>query len=93
VRVKDAQGNPLASPFVLATLTDNGLAGPTTAAFDGERILVTNLFGHSVSLWKATDLTPLGNFPTGAGTGPLGACSDGLNFWLTLAGTDKLARF
>jgi hypothetical protein len=91
VRVKDAQGNALASAFVLATLTDNGLASPSTAAFDGERILVTN--SQSVSLWKAADLTPLGNFPTGAGTNPIGACSDGLNFWITLAGTDKLARF
>ena len=30
---------------VLATLTGNGLSGPTTAAFDGERILVTNSAG------------------------------------------------
>jgi hypothetical protein len=89
VRVKDAEGNPLASAFVLATLTGNGVA----AAFDGERILVTNFGGHSVSLWKAADLTPLGSFPTGANTTPLGACSDGLNFWITLEAADKLARF
>jgi hypothetical protein len=93
VRVKDAQGNPLATAFVLATLTGNGLNGPFTAAFDGERILVTNFFGNSVSLWKAADLTPLGSFSTGAGTSPFGACSDGLNFWITLNGTNKLARF
>jgi hypothetical protein len=93
VRVKDAVGNPLATPFVLATLISNGLSGPVTAAFDGERILVTNLSGHSVSLWKAADLTPLGSFPTGIGTTPTGACSDGLNFWITLHGADKLARF
>jgi hypothetical protein len=93
VRVKDAQGNPLATPFVLATLTDNGLDGPISAAFDGERILVTNRSSHSVSLWKAADLTPLGSFSTGAGTNPHGACSDGLNFWITLSLTDKLARF
>ena len=67
---------------VLATLTGNGLSGPIQAAFDGERVLVTNFTGQSVSLWKASDLTPLG-FATGA-TSVNGACSDGLNFWLTL---------
>jgi DNA-binding beta-propeller fold protein YncE len=93
VRVKDAVGNPLASAFVLGTLTGNGLNQPYTAAFDGERILVTNFNGNSVSLWKAADLTPLGSFPTGASSAPLGVCSDGLNFWITLNGTNKLARF
>jgi DNA-binding beta-propeller fold protein YncE len=93
VRAKDAVGNPLASAFVLATLTGNGLNNPLTAAFDGERILVTNQGGTSVSLWKAADLTPLGSFPTGIGTVPFGACSDGLNFWITLFNTGKLARF
>jgi hypothetical protein len=93
VRVKDAVGNPVATPFVLATLTGNGLNGSFTTAFDGEHILVTNINGDSVSLWKAADLTPLGSFLTGTGTSPNGACSDGLNFWITLGGTDKLARF
>jgi hypothetical protein len=93
VRVKDAAGTPLITPFVLATLTDNGLNNAISATFDGERILVTNSVGNSVSLWKAADLSPLGSFPTGAGTNPFGACSDGLNFWITLTGTDKLARF
>jgi hypothetical protein len=78
---------------VLATLTGNGMSFPATAAFDGERILVTNTTGHSVSLWKAADLSPLGSVSTGPSTFPRGACSDGLNFWVTLAGTDKLARF
>lgn len=82
---------------VLATLTGNGLNGPRTAAFDGERILVTNCNGKSVSLWKAADLTPLGFVSTGTGpaTTPFGACSDGLNFWVTLSGggVGKLARF
>jgi hypothetical protein len=79
---------------VLATLTGNGLNGsPIVAAFDGERILVTNYDGDSVSLWKAADLSPLGSVSTGAATAPYGACSDGLNFWITLLGTGKLARF
>ena len=83
VRAKDSQGNPLASPFVLTTLTGNGLNDPRTAAFDGQRILVTNNSGNSVSLWKATDFTPLGFVQTGANTKPLGACSDGINFFVT----------
>jgi DNA-binding beta-propeller fold protein YncE len=78
---------------VIATLTGNGLLGAQAIAFDGERILVTNEFGDSVSLWKASDLTPIGTFSTGTGTHPFGACSDGLNFWITLHGTSKLARF
>jgi hypothetical protein len=93
VRVKNAEGNPLAQPFVLATLSGNGLDHPQCAAFDGQRILVTNVWGNSVSLWKAADLTPLGSFSTGANTQPFGACSDGINFWVTLTAVEKLARF
>lgn len=92
---------------VLATLSGNGLNGPLTAAFDGEhildgprqaafdgeRILVTNFGGDAISLWSATALTPIGTFSTGVGSGPLGACSDGINFWITLDAADKLARF
>jgi hypothetical protein len=77
--------------LVLATLTGNGLASPMQAAFDGQRILVTNLTGNNVSLWKAADLTPIGSFSTG-GASPIGACSDGINFWITLS-TAQLARF
>jgi hypothetical protein len=89
VRVKDAVGNPLVTAFVLATLTGNGLNSPSGAAFDGERVLITN--DNSVSLWKAADLTPLGSF-----TGPAGAfkaCSDGLNFWITLSPSGEIVRF
>ena len=80
--------------MVLATLTGNGLNGPVQAAFDGQRILVTNNNGNSVSLWNATDLTPIGNVSMGGGapTFPNGACSDGINFWITLSGTNQLAR-
>jgi len=83
---------------VIATLTGNGLAIPFQAAFDGERILVTNsdggAGGHNVSLWMATDLTPIGTFSTGGGTLPFGACSDGLSFWIVLYGSPgMLARF
>jgi hypothetical protein len=84
-----------ASGAVLATLTGNGLNGSGAAAFDGQRILVTNsaLGENSVSLFKAADLTPLGAVGTGAGTIPNIACSDGTNFWITFAGTGQLARF
>jgi hypothetical protein len=78
---------------VIATLTGNGLDEPTCIAFDGERMLVTNQEGDTVSLWKASDLTPLGNFLTGVNSSPSYACSDGINFWITLANTDKLVRF
>jgi hypothetical protein len=63
------------------------------AAFDGERVLVTNYIGNAVSLWKAADLTPLGSVPTGDSTLPAGACSDGVNFWITLLNSGQLARF
>jgi hypothetical protein len=69
------------------------LSTANTAAFDGERILVTNYVGNRVSLWKAADLTQLGSVATGAGTVPVGACSDGVNFWLTFLLSNQLARF
>jgi hypothetical protein len=92
VRAKDSAGNPLAAPFILATLNGNGLNRPLAAAFDGERVLVINYLGNSVSLWKAVDLTPLGSVSLGNNV-PNGVCSDGLNFWIVLSGTDRLARF
>jgi hypothetical protein len=66
---------------VLATLTGNGLNNSRAAAFDGERIMVTNDTG--VSLWKASSLTPLGNLNLGSAYVPRGVCSDGLNFWIS----------
>ena len=83
------------SGSVLQTLTGNGLKGPFVAAFDGERVLITNGDGidNNVSLWRAADLTPLGFLETGSGTFPGRACSDGVNFWITLHGTNQLARF
>jgi hypothetical protein len=79
------------SGAVLATLTGNGMNQPIAMAFDGERILVVNNNGNSVSLWKASDLTPLGNVSTGS-AGPLAACSDGVHFWITL-NSANLGRF
>jgi len=76
---------------VLATLTGNGLSVPGQAAFDGQRVLVANEAG-GVSLWKAADLSPLGGFSTGAAS-PVGACSDGVSFWITLPSAGQIARF
>ena len=92
VRVKDLSGNPLTTAPVIATLTGNGLNFPNVVAFDGERILAANRHGNSVSLWKAADLTALGSVSIGSGTSPVGACSDGLNFWISCLG-NVLARF
>jgi hypothetical protein len=80
------------SGALLQTLTGNGLIAPIASAFDGERVLVTN-FGDNASLWKAADLTPIGSFPLGTEVAAFGAASDGVNFWVALSGTAKLARF
>jgi DNA-binding beta-propeller fold protein YncE len=82
-----------ATGTVIATLSGNGLFGPFVAAFDGERVLITNPIANRVSLWRASDLTPLGSFDTGSGSEPTGVCSDGINFWITLRGAGKVARF
>lgn len=74
---------------ILAQLTGNGISQPTQAAFDGERILVTNYSSptNTVSLWNATDLSPIGAFDIGGSNGLMnGACNDGISFWVTLSG-------
>ena len=76
---------------ILATLTANGLNQPIAGAFDGQRLLITDIGAGNVSLWKAADLTLIGVFALG--TSPFGACSDGIAFWLTFPVTNKLARF
>lgn len=81
---------------LLATLSGNGLGSDNLAvAFDGERMMVTNHGGTTVSLWKASSLTPLGNLNLGTGKSPGGVCSDGLHFWIAVntPGSDFLMRF
>ena len=80
---------------LLATLTGNGLNGTNrAAAFDGERIMVTNSSGTpGVSLWKASSLTPLGNLFFGVVSLPNGVCSDGLHFWISDSNFDDLLRY
>ena len=78
------------SGIVLATLTGNGMDSPSQAAFDGRRVLVTDPGAHAVLLWNAVDFAPLGS--VSLLDDPFGACSDGVNFWITLQ-SDHLARF
>ena len=79
---------------VLATLNSNSSTNSQQqAVFDGQRILITNGSSDSVSLWNASDLTPIGTFATGVNSGPTGVCSDGLSFWIALFNSNKLARF
>jgi DNA-binding beta-propeller fold protein YncE len=81
---------------VVATINadaTNQLNGPNVASFDGERVLVTNFNSSSVSVFKAADLSFIANVSTGGGTIPVGACSDGVNFWVPLGGTGNLLRF
>lgn len=68
---------------VIQTITGNGLNNPQGMAFDGERVIVTNRDGDSVSLFKATDFTPIANVEIGVGSSPRAACSDGVNFWIS----------
>jgi hypothetical protein len=83
---------------LLATLMGNGLNGAFQAAFDGERICVTNASTHSVSLWKATDLSPIASVNIGLTYNSRGVCSDGVTFFIglhTVSGPfgDSVARF
>jgi DNA-binding beta-propeller fold protein YncE len=89
VRVSDGT---VLKTFSAANGNQNGLNAPFQAAFDGQRILVTN-FGGGISLFKAADLSPIGFFATAGVTTPTGVCNDGVSFWVTFAGSDKLGRF
>jgi hypothetical protein len=76
------------SGSVVATIpkdANNQFNGLRSASFDGERILVTNEDGFSITLFKAVDLSFIANIPTGSSSNPFGACSDGVNFWITTA--------
>jgi hypothetical protein len=88
--VQASTGNVVAT---ISTDVNNHLNSPVAASFDGERILVTNSTGDSVTLFKAADLSFIANVPTGPSTFPFDACSDGINFWVTLQSKDDLLRF
>jgi YVTN family beta-propeller protein len=81
---------------VTATLTGNALAKPVAAAFDGQRVAVTNdtvTPFDSLSLWRAADFAPLGFGFLGDTVHPYGICSDGVDFFVALNGPDQLVRF
>jgi hypothetical protein len=82
---------------VLAQLTGNGLNGPSQAAFDGERICVANISNQSVSLWKASDLSPIAtvNITTTSGFTTRSICSDGTTFFVGVQGgaSSQIYRF
>ena len=81
---------------IVATITSdasNQLNGPIRASFDGQRILVTNTIGGTVTLFNAADLSFIANISTGSDSFPFIACSDGINFWIPLAGSGRLLRF
>lgn len=80
--------------FSMANGNQNGLSGPIEAAFDGQRILVSNQGGpDSLSLFKAADLSIIGNFPTTGAASPFGVCSDGLNFFVGFYSSGVLGRY
>jgi len=78
--------------FSAANGNANGLNSPTQAAFDGQRIMVANA-GGGVSLFRATDLSVIGNRSTTGASAPRGVCSDGLNFWVSFNGSANVGRF
>ena len=86
-------GNPAKVVATIVADSNNRLNRPAGAAFDGERVLVTNNAGSSVTLFKAADLSFIANVTTGTGTAPAIPCSDGINFWVPLFSTGNLLRF
>jgi hypothetical protein len=70
---------------VVATIAADGtnlLNGAHAASFDGARILITNFVGSSVTVFKAGDTSFITNVATGVAAAPIGACSDGISFWI-----------
>jgi hypothetical protein len=76
---------------IVATISPdatNQLNNPHAASFDGQHILVTNF--NSVTIFKAADLSVVANIATVPSL--FGACSDGVNLWVTTT-TGNLLRF
>ncbi|HKA35601.1 MAG TPA: hypothetical protein VKH43_02215 [Thermoanaerobaculia bacterium] len=77
---------------LVTKLRENELIGPSIAAFDGRRMLIWNADFSAISLWRASDMTPIGAVapPSDVVTD---ICSDGLHFWLALPNAGQIARF
>jgi hypothetical protein len=71
----------------------NGIKGPQKPAFDGERIVVPNYYANAATVFKAADLSVMAQTSLGAGAGPSGACSDGIDLWIPLTATNRIVRF
>ena len=65
---------------------------PYVASFDGENIMIGQINSGTVYLFKATCLTLIRSFTTGAG-GVRGIASDGLTFNVGDAAGTKLFQF
>jgi YVTN family beta-propeller protein len=68
---------------LLATPQLNGAHNFIAAAFDGERVAVTDTTGY-IYLWNATNLSYLGSCVLEGSRTPFGICSDGTRFWVTM---------
>lgn len=80
---------------VLATLpigTDPDHNLPFAAAFDGQRVLVTDLY-WKLWIFKAADLSPIGTADTAQGNSPYQVCSDGMHFFVSIVGLSGIGRF
>ncbi|HWC65581.1 MAG TPA: hypothetical protein VG777_05830, partial [Thermoanaerobaculia bacterium] len=77
--------------FSAANGNQNGLNGAIQAAFDGQRVVVTS--GGGLSLFKAADLSIIGNPKIGGTNAPYGVCSDGTYFWVALPMAQAVGRF
>jgi hypothetical protein len=81
-----------ATGAVVARLSTPNIGGAFQAVFDGRRMLVES--GIGVSLYDAASLAPLRTLLLPTGVQPNGGCSDGSNFWISLAAAGQsIARF
>lgn len=78
--------------FSAANGNQNGLSFPAQAAFCGAAVAVTNQSG-SVSLFRAADLSVLGNVPTPGLSIPFAIASDGVDFWISDSSSSSIGRF
>ena len=65
---------------VIFNQAPSGVGSPYVASFDGERVMVGGVSNGNVAVFKATTLTLLASFNTGANNGIRGIASDGLTF-------------
>jgi hypothetical protein len=74
---------------LLATLQPGGQHNFNAAAFDGERVAVTDTTG-SIHFWNAANLAYLGNCQVNDSSTPVGICSDGTRVWATMTSNQAL---